>query len=121
NPPAYQLNGYRYFAGGHPQPNAESLRAAEAILKSLAALNSQSLVLFMVSGGGSAAVEKPADAEISLQDLTKTYKALVLSGAPIAEINAIRKHLSAVKGGRMAQAAQGAQQVPILVSDVHET
>ena len=120
NSPAYQLTGYRYFAGGHPQPNAESFRAAEAILKSLAALNSQSLVLFMISGGGSAVVEKPADPEISLQDLTTTYKALVLSGAPIAEINAIRKHLSAVKGGRMAQAAQGAQQVSILVSDVPE-
>src|SRR5947209_13522059 len=120
NPPAYQLSGYRYFAGGHPQPNAESFRAAEAILKSLAALNAESLALFMISGGGSAVVEKPADPEISLQDLITIYKALVLSGAPIAEINAIRKHLSAVKGGRMAQAAQGAQQVSILVSDVPE-
>jgi glycerate 2-kinase len=119
-PHAYQLSGYRYFAGGHPQPNAESFRAADAILKSLAALNSQSLALFMVSGGGSAAVEKPVDSDISLEDLTATYKALVLSGAPIAQINAVRKHLSAVKGGRMAKAAQGAEQVSILVSDVPE-
>jgi glycerate 2-kinase len=63
-------------------------------------------------------VEKPVDSEISLADLVATYKALVLSGAPIAEINTVRKHLSAVKGGRMARAAQGAQQVSILVSDV---
>src|SRR5215510_345657 len=118
NPHPYQLPGYRYFAGGHPYPNAESFRAAETILKSLAALNSESLALFMVSGGGSAVVEKPADPEISLEDLTVTYRALVNSGAPIAQINAVRKHLSAVKGGRMAQAAQGAQQVSILVSDV---
>lgn len=116
----YQLPGYRYFAGGHPQPNEESVRAAEAILKSLGALNPQSLAIFLISGGGSAAVEKPADSEISLPDLIATYKALVNSGAPIAQINAVRKHLSAVKGGRMARAAQGAQQVSILVSDVPE-
>ncbi len=116
----YQLPGYRYFAGGHPQPNEESVRGAEAILKTLGALSQQSLAIFLVSGGGSAAVEKPVDSEISLPDLVATYKALVNSGAPIAQINAVRKHLSAVKGGRMAQAAQGAQQVSILVSDVPE-
>jgi hydroxypyruvate reductase len=118
NPPAQQLPGYRYFAGGHPQPNQESVRGAEAILKSLGALHDQSLVIFMISGGGSSVVEKPVDSEISLADLVATYKALVLSGAPIAEINALRKHLSATKGGRMARAAQSAQQVSILVSDV---
>ena len=117
---SYQIPGYRYFAGGHPHPNAESVRAADAILKSLAALNSESLALFMVSGGGSAVVEKPADSDISLADLVATYRALVLSGAPIAQINAVRKHLSAVKGGRMTQASQGAQQLSILVSDVPE-
>ena len=118
--PSYQVSGYRYFAGGHPQPNAESFRAAETILKALAGLNSESLALFMVSGGGSAVVEKPLDSEISLDDLMATYRVLVHSGAPIAQINAVRKHLSAVKGGRMAQAAQGTQQVSILVSDVPE-
>jgi hydroxypyruvate reductase len=116
----YQLPGYRYFAGGHPQPNEESVRAAEAILKTLGALNPQALAIFLISGGGSAAVERPVDSEISLPDLIATYKALVNSGAPIAQINAVRKHLSAVKGGRMARAAQGAQQVSVLVSDVPE-
>jgi hydroxypyruvate reductase len=72
----------------------------------------------MISGGGSSIVEKPIDDEISLDDLIATYRALVLSGAPIAEINAIRKHLSSVKGGRLAQAAFPAQQVSLLVSDV---
>jgi hydroxypyruvate reductase len=119
----YQLSGYRYFAGSHPQPNEESVRAAEAILKSLGSLNmstlnSESLALFLISGGGSSVVEKPVDEEITLADLVATYKTLVLSGAPIAQINAVRKHLSATKGGRMAQAAKGAQQVSILVSDV---
>jgi glycerate 2-kinase len=113
-----QVHGFRYFRGGHPTPNADSVRAAEAILKSLSALNASSLVIFMLSGGGSAIAEKPIDDEISLDDLIATYRALVLSGAPIAEINAVRKHLSAVKGGRLAQAAYPAQQVSLLISDV---
>jgi len=116
--PPNQVRGFRYFHGGHPTPTGESIRAAEAILKSLRALDSSSLAVFMISGGGSSIVEKPADDEISLPDLIATYRALVHSGAPIAQINAIRKHLSAVKGGRLAQAAYPAQQVSILVSDV---
>ena len=116
--PAAQVRGFRYFRGGHPTPNAESIRAASAILKLLDAQNAASLVIFMISGGGSSIVEKPIDHEISLDDLIATYRALVLSGAPIAEINSIRKHLSATKGGRLARAAFPAQQVSLLVSDV---
>ncbi len=116
--PASQVRGFRYFQGGHPMPTEESISAAKAILNSLGALDSASLVIFMISGGGSSIVERPVDDEISLPDLVSTYRALVHSGAPIAEINAVRKHLSAVKGGRLALAASGAQQVSILVSDV---
>jgi hydroxypyruvate reductase len=116
--PSTQVRGFRYFRGGHPTPNAESIHAANAIRKALDAQTSSSLVIFMLSGGGSAIVEKPIDDEISLDDLIATYRALVHSGAPIAEINAIRKHLSATKGGRLAQAAFPAQQVSLLVSDV---
>ena len=116
--PASQVRGFRYFCGGHPTPNAESIQAAGAILKSLDSLNAASLVIFMLSGGGSSIVEKPVDDEITLPDLVATYRTLVHSGAPIAEINAIRKHLSAVKGGRLARAAYPARQVSILVSDV---
>jgi glycerate 2-kinase len=116
--PVSLVRGFRYFRGGHPLPNQESIRGAEAMLKSLNAQNSSSLVIFMLSGGGSSIVEKPADDEISLEDLIATYKVLVHSGAPIAEINTIRKHLSAIKGGRLAVAAPGAQQVSLLVSDV---
>src|SRR5205085_70702 len=115
---AGQVRGFRYFQGGHPTPTAESIQAADAILKSLDSLNAAALVIFMVSGGGSSIVERPMDAEITLQDLSTTYRVLVHSGAPIAEINAIRKHLSAVKGGRLAQAGYPATQVSILVSDV---
>ena len=116
--PESQVHGFRYFRGGHPTPNAESIRAAEAILKSVTAQNASSLVLFLLSGGGSSIAERAIDDEISLQDLIATYRALVHSGAPIAEMNAVRKHLSAIKGGRLARAAYPAQQVSLLVSDV---
>ena len=119
--PDFQVHGYRYFQGSHPTPNAESVAAAEAILKSLTALNQSSLVLYLLSGGGSSIVEKPLQDNIFLDDLTSTYQILVHSGGTIAEINAIRKHLSAVKGGRMAVAAYPAQQVSVLVSDVPDS
>jgi hydroxypyruvate reductase len=116
--PAAQIRGFRYFQGGHPTPNAESIRAASAMLRDLQAQTAASMVIFLISGGGSSIVEKPIDDEIALDDLVATYRALVHSSAPIAEINAIRKHLSAVKGGRLAQAAYPAQQISLLVSDV---
>ncbi len=116
--PTPQLPGLRYYRGGHPTPNAESLLAARAILRTLQNQAEHALVVFLISGGGSSLVEKPCTPEITLPDLAATYSALVLSGAPIAEMNAIRKHLSAVKGGRLAVAAAPAQQVSIMVSDV---
>src|SRR3989441_5514404 len=116
--PASQVRGFRYFQGGHPTPNKESLRAADAMLKTLSTLDLSCLAIFLLSGGGSSIAEKPIDDELSLEDLIAIYRVLVLSGAPIVEINAIRKHLSAIKGGRLAQAAAPAQQVSLLVSDV---
>lgn len=116
--PASQVFGFRYFEGGHPMPNHESMRAAEAILRALEGMNGRALVIYLISGGGSALVEKPISDEISFDDLVQTYRVLVHSGAPIALINAVRKHLSAVKGGRMAVAASRAHQLSILISDV---
>jgi glycerate 2-kinase len=116
--PSRYLPGFEYFRGGHPVPNAESLHAARTVLRALERQTQQSLVIFLISGGGSSLLELPIDDEISLPDLIETYRALVLSGAPIAEINAIRKHLSAVKGGRISRAAAPAQQVSIMISDV---
>lgn len=120
NPPE-RLAQFVYFHGGHPLPNEESVRAATAIQSVLETLDENSLVLYLLSGGGSAIVERPIFGQISLDDLVVTYEALVNCGAPIAEINAIRKHLSAVKGGRLAQAAYPAQQVSIMVSDVPDS
>jgi glycerate 2-kinase len=116
--PQSPVAGLQYFYGGHPLPNDDSLRAGGAILGFLRALPGRSLVLFLISGGASAVAEKPISSRLTLSDVVETYRALVHSGAPIAEINAIRKHLSAIKGGRMAQAATAATQVSLLVSDV---
>lgn len=112
--------GFRYFTGGHPLPNDESISGAKAIFKAVSSLNEHSLVIYLISGGASAMVEVACDEEISLDDLVETYRVLVHSGATIAEINTIRKHLSAIKGGRLAQAAFPARQVSIMVSDVPE-
>jgi hydroxypyruvate reductase len=112
------MAGFRNFYGGHPLPNEESLRAGAAILKFLQGLPQRSLVLFLISGGASAIAEKPIHADLTLSDVIETNRALVLSGAPIAQINTIRKHLSATKGGRMAKVAAPSTQVSLLVSDV---
>lgn len=106
------------FQGGHPSPNAGSLQAAEEILRVLSSLTERDFVIFLISGGGSSMVEKFLAADTSLEAIAATHKALVESGAPITVINAVRKHLSAVKGGRLAAAAAPAQQLTIAVSDV---
>ena len=116
--PSSTLPGFQYFIGGHPLPNEASLRAGDAILRLLSGRRPTDLVIFLISGGASAIAEKPILDALSLEDVLKTHRVLVHSGAPIASINAIRKHLSALKGGRMARAAAPARQVSILVSDV---
>ena len=116
--PEDPVAGLRYFIGGHPLPNRDSLRAGEAILAMLRALPAESLVLFCISGGASAIAEWPLDATVTLSDIVAANRTLVYSGAPIAEINAIRKHVSAIKGGRMAEAATHSTQISLLVSDV---
>jgi glycerate 2-kinase len=118
--PGVLLPGFSYFIGGHPLPNGESLKAARSILRSLESRKENDLVIFLLSGGGSSVVEAPLDDEISFEEMVATYRVLVHSGGTIAEINAIRKHLSAVKGGRLARAAYPAQQVSVMVSDVPE-
>jgi glycerate 2-kinase len=111
---------FRLYSGGHPNPNAASVAAAADILETLQQLTERDLVVFLVSGGGSAMVEQFLEPSVSLDEIVATHKALVESGAPIAAINAVRKHLSAVKGGRLAAAAAPAEQMTIFVSDVPE-
>jgi hydroxypyruvate reductase len=112
------LAGMKYFVAGHPVPNAESWKAAEAILALLKKCDEKTLVFFLLSGGGSALVELPLDPAQTLEDVQKMHGALVTCGAPIEAINTVRKHLSAVKGGRLAAAAQKATKITLAVSDV---
>jgi hydroxypyruvate reductase len=106
--------------GGHPLPNAASLEAAAKALALLRKHDSeQTLVLFLISGGGSAMFEQPIDLGVTLDDLQAVNKALVNCGAVINEMNIVRRHLSAVKGGKLAAAAPRSRQISLYISDVN--
>ena len=108
----------RYFQGGHPVPNQESFAAARATLHMLKKARKDTLVFFLISGGGSAMFDLPLDPAITLDDTIAFHNLLLASGAPINEVNTLRKHFSAVKGGRLAMAAPDAMKVSLLVPDV---
>jgi glycerate 2-kinase len=112
------LAGMNYFVAGHPVPNAESWKAAKAILALLKKCDEKTFVFFLLSGGGSALVELPLDLRQTLKDIQQLHRLLVTCGAPIDAINTIRKHLSAVKGGRLAESAGRATKITLAVSDV---
>ena len=116
--PAHKHRGIRYYAGGHPSPNRDSLLSARAALRLLNRAGKNTFVFFLISGGGSSLFEAPLDKRIPLQDTIAFHRALVGCGATIAEINAVRKHFSAVKGGRLAAAAGAAAKFTLLLSDV---
>ncbi len=116
--PAVARPGLQYFVGGHPIPNAEGCQAAEAILAMLQGCTEETLALFLISGGGSALLELPLDPTLNLEDTRAIYRALVTCGASIDAMNTVRKHLSAVKGGRLAEAAGPAQKITLAVTDV---
>ena len=113
-----KLANFRYFVGGHPYPNAASLEGARASLEIVSRLTRGDTVIFLVSGGGSAILAQPMDPSITLADLIEFNRALVTSHLPIEQINVLRKHLSAVKGGRLAECAYPARQLTIFISDV---
>ena len=109
---------FRYFEGGHPLPNEDSFAAARAALAMLKKAKKDTLIFFLISGGGSAMFDLPLDPQISLDDTIAFHQLLLASGAPISEINTLRKHFSAVKGGRLAMAAPEAAKVSLLLPDV---
>jgi glycerate 2-kinase len=122
--PARAVRGMKYFVAGHPVPNEASWKAGETILEMLGASNERTLVFFLVSGGASALMEVPLDPAQSLGDVQQLHRVLVTCGAPIQAINAVRKHVSAVKGGRLAVAAGRATKITLAITDVpvgHET
>jgi len=112
------LQRIRAVESGHPIPDERGVAGAQAML-SLVRQNARSdvLVLCLISGGGSALLPCPADG-VSLEDKQRVTKLLLKCGASISELNAVRKHLSKIKGGHLARAAAPARVVSIIISDV---
>lgn len=110
-----ELPNIRIYEAGHPVPDDNSFAATEQAIQLVSNLTSKDLVLFLISGGGSALFEKPLVPKETLEDVTKQ---LLASGADIVEINTIRKRLSAVKGGRFAKLCEPAQVFSIVLSDI---
>ncbi len=109
---------WHIIEGSHPLPDEASLKAAEAAFALLHLANEErALVIFLISGGGSAMIEWPRDEQITLGELREANRVLVSCGASINEINAVRRSFSAVKGGRLADSAQFAEQVSLIISD----
>ena len=110
---------WQWIEGGHPFPNQSSLEAARGAFDLLDQANQENaFVIFLISGGGSAMIEWPADEDISLADLQAANKVLVGCGASIGEINEVRRTFSSVKGGRLAARAPDCDQITLIVSDV---
>jgi hydroxypyruvate reductase len=101
----------------HPVPDAAGEAAAARILATVGGLEEDDLVLALISGGASALLALPAPG-VTLEDKQAINRALLRSGANIAEMNCVRKHLSAIKGGRLAAAASPARMVTLMISDV---
>lgn len=102
---------------GHPVPDEAGQQAAARILRMVSGLGPDDLVIALVSGGGSSLLVAPADG-IALADKRQVTQALLRSGAPIGDMNCVRRHLSAIKGGKLAQACGAAQVWTLVVSDV---
>ena len=114
---AVSLDKVRIVEAGHPVPDEEGYRGAQKIVHFLASMNEKDLVFFLISGGGSALLPFPYEGLI-LEDKQCVTKILLEVGANIQEINTLRKHLSQVKGGRLAKIANPATLISLILSDV---
>ncbi|MFW6312544.1 MAG: glycerate kinase type-2 family protein [Spirochaetota bacterium] len=119
------LRTIRLVEAGHPVPTDLSVTAAREILELARSADSSTLFLTIISGGGSALLEAPLSAKIdgeqidlTLEEIQTTTRVLLESGATIHEVNAVRKHLSAIKGGRLAEALAPAHSISLILSDV---
>ena len=110
-------SGVSVVQGGHPLPDERSVRGGEALLTLAAASRPEDVALFLISGGGSALAAAPAPG-VSLSDKVKTTRALLRSGAPIEEINAVRRHLSALKGGQLAASCSAGRRLALILGDI---
>ena len=104
----------------HPVPDAAGLAAAERLLATVTGLSEDDLVLCLISGGGSSLMPLPIDG-LTLEDKQEVNRALLKSGATIGEMNCVRRHLSAIKGGRLAAACHPARLLTLAISDVPDS
>jgi hydroxypyruvate reductase len=114
---ALPLRRLQCLEASHPVPDERSVLGAKAMLAAVNGLTHDDLVLALISGGGSALAALPAEG-VSLDEKQAITKQLLRSGAPISAINVVRKHLSAIKGGRLALAARPARVVTLVISDI---
>lgn len=114
---ACETRAIRVLEAAHPVPDAAGLAATEELFRAVEGLGSDDLVVALVCGGGSALLPAPGEG-LTLEDEQSLNRALLASGAPISAMNAIRKQISRVKGGRLARAAHPARVISLVVSDV---
>jgi len=112
------VRGFRVMGAGHPIPDGGSIAAARVIVDLLPKCDSRTLIFLLLSGGGSSLIELPLDPNVTLEDIQQLNRVLVNCGASINEINAVRKHFSAVKGGRLAALAAASMKVTLAITDV---
>jgi len=110
------LEGIDVFESSHPVLTEKSIRAAECLIEKLSALSPDDFFIYLLSGGSSALIEKPAQ-PITLTEMQGLVKGLLANGVPIDELNIVRKHLSLVKGGRLGRFSR-ARGIVLVVSDV---
>jgi hydroxypyruvate reductase/glycerate 2-kinase len=111
------LKKIKEYEAAHPVPDENGIRATEEIVRLLQHRNEKTLVICLISGGGSALIVSPVDG-ISLSEKQEITDLLIRSGADIKELNAVRKHISKVKGGRLAELAYPAETISLMISDV---
>ena len=113
----HRTGNIKIVEADHPVPDLSSVHAAQSVLRAVNGLASEDLVIVLISGGASSLLTLPADG-LCLEDIRTTTDCLLRSGADIGEVNAVRRHLSAIKGGRLAEAAAPARVISLILSDV---
>ncbi len=112
-----EVEGFEFYLGSHPYPDSKSLKAGKALLSLAEETGPQDLVLFLISGGASSLAVLPHP-PFTFEDLFFIYRKLILSGASIGEINTVRRHISLIKGGRLARAFAPSRVITLAISDV---
>ncbi len=113
----HDLNRISLNGASHPIPDEDGVAGVQRMMDALDGVGASDLVVVLISGGGSSLLAYPAEG-VALEDIQDVTQKLLMSGATIGELNAVRKHLSAVKGGQLAQRSRGATMISLILSDV---